>query len=102
VGTRETTKIEVTSHFGFNLIQPTDGFGKMTAKRIISNPKVMMGKPVFEGTRIPVEIILRKLGHGDSVGQLLRDYPSLTADDLHTAQRYAADVLANETFIAAE
>lgn len=74
----------------------------MTTKRIIANPKIMMGKPVFEGTRIPVEIILRKLGCGDTVAQILRDYPSLSAEDLQTAQRYAADMLANETVIAAE
>jgi uncharacterized protein len=50
--------------------------------RIETNPKVMMGKPVIRGTRIPVELILRKLSEGASVDDLLDAYPRLTREDI--------------------
>lgn len=71
-------------------------------KRICAKPNVMMGKPVFEGTRIPVEIVLRKLGCGDPIEQILRDYPNLDAGDIRAAQLFAAEYLAGESVVAAE
>jgi len=50
----------------------------MTTERIEINPVIMMGKPVIRGTRITVELILRKLAEGASEGELLQDYPHLT------------------------
>ena len=50
--------------------------------RIEINPKVMMGKPVVKGTRIPVDLILRKLGEGASEDDLLDTYPRLTLEDI--------------------
>ena len=50
--------------------------------RIDVNPKVMLGRPVIRGTRIPVELILRKLGEGATVEDLLDAYPRLTPDDI--------------------
>ncbi len=47
----------------------------MTYDRIVSDPDITMGKPTVRGTRITVELLLRKLGHGVSVEQLLEDYP---------------------------
>ena len=67
--------------------------------RIEINPKVMMGKPVIRGTRIPVELILRKLGEGAKERELLEAYPRLTKEDIHAAIRYAADTLAHEETI---
>lgn len=64
--------------------------------RIEINPKVMMGKPVIRGTRITVELILRKLSEGASEAQLLEAYPKLTREDVKAAIRYAADTLAHE------
>ncbi len=58
--------------------------------RIEINPKVMLGKPVIRGTRIPVELILRKLSEGASEADLLDAYPRLTGRDIHVAMRYAA------------
>ena len=63
--------------------------------RIETNPKVMMGKPVIRGTRIPVELILRKLSEGASEKDLLDAYPRLTRDDIRAAMGYAADTLAH-------
>jgi uncharacterized protein (DUF433 family) len=64
--------------------------------RIEINPKVMLGKPVISGTRITVELILRKLGEGATHQDLLEAYPHLTAADIHAAINYAADAVAHE------
>jgi uncharacterized protein (DUF433 family) len=58
--------------------------------RIEINPKVMMGKPVIRGTRIPVELILRKLSEGAKERELLEALPRLTKEDIQAAIRYAA------------
>ena len=49
--------------------------------RIEVNPGVMLGKPVIRGTRIPVELLLRKLADGATEADLLEAYPRLTRDD---------------------
>ena len=67
-----------------------------TNERIEINPKIMMGKPVIRGTRIPVEIILRKLGEGATESELLDAYPKLTREDLRAAMLFAADTVAHE------
>jgi uncharacterized protein (DUF433 family) len=67
--------------------------------RIEINPKVMMGKPVIQGARIPVELILRKLSEGAKERELLEAYPRLTKEDIQAAIRYAADTLAHEETI---
>jgi len=67
--------------------------------RIEVNPKVMMGKPVIRGTRIPVELILRKISEGASEADLLEAYPKLTREDIQAAIRYAADTLAHEEIV---
>jgi uncharacterized protein (DUF433 family) len=64
--------------------------------RIEINPKVMLGKPVIRGTRITVELILRKLSDGATAKELLDAYPKLTVGDIQAAMRYAADTLAHE------
>ncbi|MGA9033778.1 MAG: DUF433 domain-containing protein, partial [Sulfuricaulis sp.] len=70
--------------------------------RIEVNPKIMLGKPVIRGTRIPVELILRKLGEGATEADLLDAYPDLTRDDVRAAMAYAADTLAHEETIIIE
>ena len=67
--------------------------------RIEVNPDVMLGKPVIRGTRIPVELLLRKLSEGASEADLLEAYPQLIRDDIHAAMRYAADTLAHEEVV---
>jgi uncharacterized protein (DUF433 family) len=62
--------------------------------RIEVNPRVMLGKPVIRGTRIPVELVLRKLSEGASVADLVDAYPKLASDDVLAALAYAADSLA--------
>ena len=67
--------------------------------RIEMNPRVMLGKPVLRGTRIPVELVLRKLSEGASEVDLLDAYPRLTRDDIHAAIRFAADTIAHEEVV---
>lgn len=65
-------------------------------ERIEIDPGVMMGKPVIRGTRITVELILRKLAEGASEADIFDAYPKLTRDDIRAAIGYAADTLAHE------
>jgi uncharacterized protein (DUF433 family) len=67
--------------------------------RIEMNPRVMLGKPVIRGTRIPVELILRKLSEGASEVDLLDAYPNLAREDIQAAMRYAADTIAHEEVV---
>jgi uncharacterized protein (DUF433 family) len=64
--------------------------------RIEINPKVMLGKPVIRGTRITVELIVRKLSEGAKEADLLDAYPRLTREDIQAAIGYAADTVAHE------
>ena len=64
--------------------------------RIEVNPAVMLGKPVIRGTRIPVELIVRKLGEGATEDDLLEAYPRLSRADIQAALLYAADTLSHE------
>jgi uncharacterized protein (DUF433 family) len=52
---------------------------------IVSNPAIMMGKPVVAGTRITVELILEKLGAGETVEQLLAAHPRLSEEVIRAA-----------------
>ena len=69
-------------------------------ERIEINPSVMLGKPVIRVTRIPVELLLRKLAEGASIEDLLDAYPRLTAEDVRAALAYAADTIAHEAVLA--
>ena len=59
--------------------------------RIEINPDVMLGKPVIRGTRITVELVLRKLSEGASEADLIDAHPRLAREDIAAAKRYAAD-----------
>ena len=74
----------------------------LLAERIEMNPDVMVGKPVIRGTRIPVELLLRKLGEGAMEEDLLDAYPRLTREDIRAAIAYAAKVLAHEEIMLIE
>jgi uncharacterized protein (DUF433 family) len=60
---------------------------------IESNPNVMMGKPVIAGTRITVELILEKLGAGETAEQILAAHPRLTPEAIQAALAFAAKAL---------
>ncbi|HYV90369.1 MAG TPA: DUF433 domain-containing protein [Chitinophagales bacterium] len=67
--------------------------------RVESNPGVMLGKPVIKGTRITVELILRKVADGFSFEEILQMYSHLTKEDLLAAVEYAAEVISKEEMI---
>ena len=71
----------------------------MAHDRIEMNPEIMGGKPVIRGTRIPVEMILRKLGAGMAAAAIIADHPRLTEDDIRAAQAFAADYIADEDLV---
>ena len=71
-------------------------------ERIEMDPKVMLGKPVIRGTRISVELILRKLSEKAVEDDILDAYPQLTPEDIQAAIRYAADTLAHEEILLIE
>ncbi len=56
--------------------------------RIVRNPKIMVGKPIIEGTRITVELILNLIGHGQTIAEVMEDY-DLTEDQVKAAISYA-------------
>ena len=65
----------------------------MQKKLIISDPKIMMGKPVIAGTRITVEMILEKLSAGETVEQILEAHPRLTNEAIKASLAFAAQAL---------
>ena len=64
--------------------------------RITADPKIMFGKPVILGTRIPVELILEKLANGETTEQLLQAYPRIAADDIAACLFFAHHSVKND------
>jgi len=62
-------------------------------KLVVSNPSVMMGKPVIVGTRITVELILEKLAAGETVEQILDAHRRLTREGIQAALAFAVEAL---------
>lgn len=65
----------------------------MKKNLVVSDPQIMMGKPVIAGTRIPIELILEKLAAGESTEQILQAHPRLTEESIQAALTFAARVL---------
>lgn len=63
------------------------------------NHEIMLGKPVIKGTRVPVELVVRKLGEGATIDDLLDGYPDLSREAIQAALIYAADMIGNERWI---
>ena len=69
---------------------------------IISDPKIMMGKPTVAGTRITAELILEKLAAGETVDQILSEHPRLTVEGIRAAIAFAAEALRADVVYPAE
>lgn len=67
--------------------------------RIVINPKVMVGKPVIKGTRIPVDTIVRLIAQGMKMEEILEDYPNLSKEDVKAALLYSAEVVSGEVIL---
>ena len=67
--------------------------------RIVIDEKILGGKPVIKGTRIPIEIILKKLAQNMDINDILRDFPRLTKEDIKASIMYAESLVEdNEIF----
>ena len=67
--------------------------------KIISDPSIMLGKPIIKGTRITVELIIKKLSDGFSIDDILKGYPHLEREDVLAALAYSSDVISKEEII---
>jgi uncharacterized protein (DUF433 family) len=74
--------------------------GPRLLRRITANAEVFGGKPIIRGQRISVELVLSLLAQGVSQDELLQDYPSLEAQDIHACIAYAHAVIANDSLDA--
>ena len=59
-------------------------------ERIVRDPKICGGQPVFKGTRVTLRTVLASLAEGDSAEEILTDFPTLTAEDVRAAIAFAA------------
>lgn len=66
---------------------------------IVSDPRIMFGKPVIKGTRIPVDLILEKLSLGESIAQLLKAYPHVPESAIFACLAFAAESVRNEIIL---
>lgn len=67
----------------------------MIENRVSISPDVCNGRPVITGTRITVQTILEFLGAGDSIEEVLEEYPTLTTEDIYACIQYASKLMAN-------
>jgi uncharacterized protein (DUF433 family) len=67
--------------------------------RITADPAVMAGKPVFAGTRIPVDAVIQRIAEGLSIEEVLQDYPNLHREDIKAALRYGAALVRGESIV---
>ena len=68
----------------------------MWQERIEIDPDILVGKPIIKGTRLAVEFIIELLAQGWSEAEILRNYPGITADDIHACLAYATNALRAE------
>jgi uncharacterized protein (DUF433 family) len=69
--------------------------------QIVSDPNILCGKPCIAGTRVSVELVLDKLGAGDSVADILADYPFLSREQVLEAIRFAGRSLRFDSYFPA-
>lgn len=70
-------------------------------KRIVVDPKIMVGKPIIKGTRITVEAVVRRVAQGMAFDEILKDYPYITKEDIKAALLYANSLVAGEDIFPA-
>ena len=80
--------------FDWNILPRMEG-------RIVINPDICNGRPVIRGTRITVQTILEFLGAGDSVEEILEEYPTLTHEDVLACVQYSSRLMGNHFTVEA-
>jgi len=90
----EFKKIALTkSKFRIILLQEESKMRRVYFDRIAVDPEVMIGKPVFKGTRIPIYIVLDLIGDGVSEDEIIRIYPNLSKEDMRAAVKFASQTI---------
>jgi len=74
----------------FLLLMPTHSQRTTLDDRIVRDPAILGGEPVFRGTRVPLRVVLASLADGTSVEEILAAFPTLSADDVRAAIAFAA------------
>jgi uncharacterized protein (DUF433 family) len=69
---------------------------KNLMKRIEINPKILVGKPIIVGTRIPVELIVKLVAQGWKEEDIIKEYPVLKKEDIRAALLYAEKIIEEE------
>lgn len=72
---------------------------KQLLKRIVLDPKVMVGKPVIRGTRLTVDFVLNLLAHGATEKEILEEYRGLTEEDIRACFLFATKALKDTDFM---
>ena len=67
--------------------------------RIVSDPRILAGKPVIKGTRLSVDYVLNLLGHGLAIEEILDEYGGLTREDIQACLLFASRMLAQTEFM---
>jgi uncharacterized protein (DUF433 family) len=88
---KEATRIVADERLSYAATSRESG-GLPMGERITINPKVCHGQACIKGTRIPVHLLLRMLANGDTIEDLLAEYPSLTREDILACFDYAASL----------
>lgn len=71
------------------------------AERIVVDPEILAGKPVVKGTRIPVELVLKRLAQDLNFNTLFESYPRLTSEDVKACLEYAEALVEGEAVFPA-
>jgi uncharacterized protein (DUF433 family) len=66
---------------------------------ISRNPEIMNGKPIISGTRITVEVVLKKLSEGATINDLINMYPQLSTFDILACLEYASNIISNDELL---
>lgn len=68
-------------------------------ERIIIDPAICNGRPVVRGTRITAQTVLEFLGAGDTIEEVLEEFPTLTREDVLACLRYSSRLMANHFIV---
>src|SRR5919108_2117274 len=69
---------------------------RLYQERIVTDPRILAGKPVVKGTRIAVDLVLEELSHNPDINELLAAHPDLTRTDVQACLAYAKDIVTGE------
>lgn len=68
-------------------------------EKIFISPDIMLGKPVIKGTRITVELIIKKMSEGMEINDIIQEFPQVTRDDVMACLAYSADVISRDEIL---